>query len=202
MKKTDIKNYKQCKKTNCTNHTLCRATLPLTTDTKELSDCMCPHLSNLNHNNGSELNASNIVTDLSNISNQGYDVTELRRFDRTTPVTSNNTNNGDVINSTIINSSGIMAATTTTTQPTPVTSITTATNTSPTDESRLRHSSMDRLMSLFNDLGNSTRTRSLSDGGQEEGKNFKFANSCNLINSFVRLFFFLQKRKKKFSRIF
>lgn len=37
-------------------------------------------------------------------------------------------------------------------------------------ESR-RHNSMDRLMSLLNDMGHSQRTRSLSDGNQEEGTN-------------------------------
>lgn len=124
---------------------------------------MCPHLSNLNHNNGSDMNAPNVVTDLSNISNQGYELDRLRaELSPITEITSNNSNNtnsnrnGDVINATPI--------TTTTT--------TTASTTSPSDDSRLRHSSMDRLMSLLNDLGNSTRTRSLSDGGQEEGKHF------------------------------
>lgn len=38
-----------------------------------------------------------------------------------------------------------------------------------TDESR-RHNSMDRLMGLFNDMGRTQRTRSLSDGGKDEGK--------------------------------
>lgn len=32
-----------------------------------------------------------------------------------------------------------------------------------------RHNSMDRLMGLLNDMGRTQRTRSLSDGGQEEG---------------------------------
>lgn len=36
-------------------------------------------------------------------------------------------------------------------------------------ESR-RHNSMDRLISLLNDMGHSQRTRSLSDGNHEEGK--------------------------------
>lgn len=40
-----------------------------------------------------------------------------------------------------------------------------------TDESR-RHNSMDRLMGLFNDMGRTQRTRSLSDGGKDEGNFF------------------------------
>ncbi|XP_055318069.1 mitogen-activated protein kinase kinase kinase kinase 5 isoform X3 [Sitodiplosis mosellana] len=147
------------------------ATLPLTTDTKELSDCMCPHLSNLNHNNGSDMNAPNVVTDLSNISHQGFESDQLR-FDMspiTEIITSNNSHsnsnrNGDVISLTTSVAPTVMMTTTMTTTST----TTTATGTSPTDDSRLRHSSMDRLMSLLNDLGSSTRTRSLSDGGQEE----------------------------------
>lgn len=153
-----------------------RATLPLTTDTKELSDCMCPHLSNLNHNNGTDMNAPNVVTDLSNISHQGYESDQLRfNMSTITELTSNNSHsnsnrNGDVINSmaTVATTTPTTVITSTTTSTTATT--TTATGTSPTDDdSRLRHSSMDRLMSLLNDLGNSTRTRSLSDGGQEEG---------------------------------
>lgn len=124
-----------------------RATLPLTTDTKELSDCMCPHLSNLN---GSEINAPNVVTDLSNISNQGHHEMDQMRFEslQITEITSTNNSNGET---------------------TPMTTINETTSTTPPDESR-RHSSMDRIMSLLNDLGHSQRTRSLSDGGQGEGK--------------------------------
>lgn len=140
-----------------------RATLPLTADTKELTDCMCPHLSNLNHNHGSDVNAPNVVTNLSNISHQGHYETEQLRFEASpvTEITTNNSN-GDVINET-------------------------TTSTSPTD-GPLRHSSMDRLMSLLNDMGQSPRTRSLSDGGQEEGKvqiNFDVAISRDFF-----LFFF------------
>lgn len=32
-----------------------------------------------------------------------------------------------------------------------------------------RHNSMDRLMGMLNDMGRTQRTRSLSDGGQQEG---------------------------------
>lgn len=155
------------------NKTICqpnsyRATLPLTTETKELSDCMCPHLTNLNRNNGSDMNAPYIVTDLSNISNQGYGSDQLN-FDtsRISNISSNNVHS---------NSNGDEIISTTTTTTTTAATTTTATNTSPTDESRLRHSSMDRLMCLLNDLGNSTRTRSLSDGGQEEGNRIEGKN--------------------------
>lgn len=44
-----------------------------------------------------------------------------------------------------------------------------------------RHSSMDRIISMLNDMGNSQRTRSLSDGGQEE---------CNEKGMIDRSFFF------------
>lgn len=41
------------------------------------------------------------------------------------------------------------------------------------DASPRRHSSMDQLMGLLNDMGKSVRTRSLSDGGgPDEGKNY------------------------------
>lgn len=108
---------------------------------------MCPNLSNLNYNNGSDVNAPNVVTDLSNISNQGRYGGDQLRFEPI-PITeisnsSSNNSNGDVINET-------------------------TSSTSP-GEGPLRHSSMDRLMSLLNDMGQSPRTRSLSDGGQEEG---------------------------------
>lgn len=152
-----------------------RATLPLTTDTKELPDCMCPHLSNLNHNNGSDMNAPNVVTDLSNISHQGYESDHVR-FDMSPITTTNNSHsnsnrNGDVINSMTTVATTTPATVITTTAASTTQTTTTATGTSPTDDdSRLRHSSMDRLMSLLNDLGNTTRTRSLSDGGQEEGE--------------------------------
>lgn len=106
---------------------------------------MCPHLSNLNYNHGSDVNAPHVVTNLSNISNQGHYDSEQLRFEASpvTEITTNNSN-GDVINDSM-------------------------TSASPTD-GPLRHSSMDRLMSLLNDMGQSPRTRSLSDGGQEEGR--------------------------------
>lgn len=153
---------------------------------------MCPHLSNLNHNNGSDMNAPNVVTDLSNISHQGYDTDHLR-FD-TSPITglnsnnshSNSNRNGDVINSTTTN---VVTMTTTSTT-------TTATGTSPIDDSRLRHSSMDRLMSLLNDLGNSTRTRSLSDGGQEDGEFHHFLSKKNKKIWSKMLYFIFRSRKR------
>lgn len=143
---------------------------------------MCPHLSNLNHNNGSDINAPNVVTDLSNISNQGYDTDQIR-FDTSpiTEITSNNSHSNSNRNGDMINSMSTVASATTTTSTTMTTAV--ATSTSPTDDSRLRHSSMDRLMSLLNDLGNSTRTRSLSDGGQEEGKFSNFNWHFSLIHS-------------------
>lgn len=49
---------------HCQSH---RATLPVT-DAKELSDCHCAHVSLLHHNNGS-VNATSVVTDLSNLTN-------------------------------------------------------------------------------------------------------------------------------------
>lgn len=42
-----------------------------------------------------------------------------------------------------------------------------------------RHSSMDRIMSMLNDMGNSHRTRSLSDGGQDE------CNEKSIISFFL-----------------
>lgn len=39
-----------------------------------------------------------------------------------------------------------------------------------TEESPKRHNSMDQIMGLFNDLGKSSRQRSLSDGDHEIGK--------------------------------
>lgn len=122
---------------------------------------MCPNLSNLNYNNGSDVNASNVVTDLSNISNQGryenehrFELSPIIEINNTNTTTTTNNRNGDVRNET-------------------------TSSTSPTD-APLRHSSMDRLMSLLNDMGQSQRTRSLSDGGQEEGK-FKSFNIRNTI---------------------
>lgn len=124
---------------------------------------MCPHLSNLNHNKDSEINAPNVVTDLSNISNQDYESDLLRTELSSVDVISSNNSNNSNSNYTNSNRNGLTKNSTTT-------SITTTTATTPSEESRIRHSSMDRLMSLLNDLGNTTRTRSLSDGGQEEGK--------------------------------
>lgn len=44
----------------------------------------------------------------------------------------------------------------------------------PIESSELnRHNSMDRLMSLLNDMGHPQRIRSLSDSGQEDGIYFK-----------------------------
>lgn len=45
------------------------------------------------------------------------------------------------------------------------------------DASPRRHSSMDQLMGLLNDLGKSSRTRSLSDGGKDEGNVIHKAHS-------------------------
>lgn len=111
---------------------------------------MCPNLSNLNYNNGSDVNAPNVVTDLSNISNQGRYEGDQRRFEPS-PIIEVNNSTGNNRNGDVINES--------------------TSSTSPTD-GPLRHSSMDRLMSLLNDMGQSPRTRSLSDG-QEEG-NYTF----------------------------
>lgn len=99
---------------------------------------MCPHLSNLNHNNGSGMNATNIVTDLSNISNmESYNCGCDEHCSYNNGVNQNGgSNNGDGV----------------------------------TENSPRRNNSMDRLMGLLNDMGRTQRTRSLSDGGQEEGK--------------------------------
>lgn len=98
---------------------------------------MCPHLSNMNHNNSAGVSATNAVTDLSNISNMdaycGCD--EHCHY-----------NNGVNQNGSGNNGGGL------------------------SEDSPRRHNSMDRLMGLLNDMGRTQRTRSLSDGGQDEGK--------------------------------
>lgn len=102
---------------------------------------MCPLSS---HNNGSNANASNVVTDLSKISNiEDYRV----------GVNENGLayNNGLNQNGSNMNSNGGDGAG------------------SSVEDSR-RHNSMDRLMGLLSDMGSTQRTRSLSDGGREEGK--------------------------------
>ena len=38
------------------------------------------------------------------------------------------------------------------------------------ESSPRRHNSMDQLMGMLNEMGKSSRTRSLSDSGQDEGK--------------------------------
>lgn len=170
------------KKKTQTGTTTNRATLPLTADTKELTECMCPNLSNMNYNNGSDMNATNVVTDLSNISNnQGhhhYGSDQMRFEALSSPITdiNNSSNSNNTANTTTSHATAAAAA-----------SLVTANNstnnsngdalsnndmtssTSPPD-GPLRHSSMDRLMSLLNEMGQAPRTRSISDGGQDEGK--------------------------------
>lgn len=133
-----------------------RATLPLT-ETKDKNECMCPHLTNLNHNNcnNAGVSATNAVTDLSNLSN--IDATTAAAAITTPSSTTTSAycdcdehctyNNGLNQNGSSDNNVGINI----------------------NEDSPRRHNSMDRLMGLLNDMGRTQRTRSLSDGGQEEG---------------------------------
>lgn len=89
------------------------------------------------------MNASNVVTDLSNISNIEGCCSGASEHQRLAFNNGINQNGGSNSNGAIISGNG--------------------------DESR-RHNSMDRLMGLLNDMGRVQRTRSLSDGGQEDGK--------------------------------
>lgn len=102
---------------------------------------MCPLSA---HNNGSNANASNAVTDLSKISN-------MEDYRASADENSLAYNNGLNQNGSNVNSNGGDAAG------------------SSVEDSR-RHNSMDRLMGLLSDMGSTQRTRSLSDGGREEGK--------------------------------
>lgn len=168
-----------------------RATLPLTTDTKELTECMCPNLSNMNYNNGSDMNATNVVTDLRNIpNNQGhhhhhhhhYDSEQMRFEALSSPITDIN-NGSNSNNTTTTTHASAAAAAAAATAASMVTANNSTNNrngdalsnnemtssTSPSD-GPLRHSSMDRLMSLLNEMGQTPRTRSISDGGQDEGE--------------------------------
>lgn len=159
------------------------------------------------------MNATNVVTDLSNIPNNQshhhhhnhhhhhqhrYDSEQMRFDALSTPIA--DINNGSN------NTTTAAHTTTVTTAAAAVASMVTANNstnnsngdalsnnemtssTSPPD-GPLRHSSMDRLMSLLNEMGQTPRTRSISDGGQDEGKQYRremknkhFEHS--LINSF------------------
>lgn len=121
-----------------------RATLPLTDSNKDKAECTCSIAS---HNNGSGVNnATNVATDLHNIDDYCSGVNENCRA----------YNNGLNQNGSNANNRNGDAA-----------------GENPLDESR-RHNSMDRLMGLLNDMGSTQRTRSLSDGGREEGEFIDF----------------------------
>lgn len=97
-------------------------------------------MSNFNQNNRSNVNADN-VTNL----NYCTDGEQCLRYNNAIANASGNNNSNSASNG---NDGGIMS--------------------NLTDETR-RHNSMDRLMGLFNDMGRTQRTRSLSDGGKDEG---------------------------------
>lgn len=152
-----------------------RATLPLTTDTKELTECMCPNLSNMNYNNGSDMNATNVVTDLSNISNQGHHHhhhfnSDHLRFEAPITDINNSSNSNNTTNSTTAHATAAAARNSTNNSNGDALSNNEMTSSTSPVDGPLRHSSMDRLMSLLNEMGQSPRTRSISDGGQDEGK--------------------------------
>lgn len=143
-----------------------RATLPLTDNNKDKVECKCPLSS---HNNGSSANASNVVTNLSSISN-------IEDYGSGMNDNCVAYNNGLNQNGSNVNSNGDAVAG------------------SSVEESR-RHNSMDRLMGLLSDMGSTQRTRSLSDGGREEGKP-QSPNSFLAIHSHLLLFFISDSGKR------
>lgn len=197
-----------------------RATLPLTADTKEMTECMCPNLSNMNYNNGSDMNATNVVTDLSNIPNnqghhhhhhQHYDSDQMRFEALSSPMTdinnssnsNNTTNNTTTTQTTAVAASMVTANNSTNNSNGDAISNNEMTSSTSPPDGPLRHSSMDRLMSLLNEMGQTPRTRSISDGGQDEGKSMKkkeksaIQPTTKLIKFFFRLFPFCMCRSRK-----
>lgn len=103
---------------------------------------MCSHLTNINQNDAS------VLGDMDGLSPTGID-NDLRNIDNAFACGCDENcsyNNG-------LNRNGDGNSDSTSEHP----------------ESPHRHSSVDRVMGMLNDMGRTQRTRSLSDGGQQEG---------------------------------